>query len=255
MTTRATRTKSRQNAPMGSFARKSMPITWIPPPLNYKPRKQRVSYSVLTEQEKQRRKLDKYGSPQGFELFGAGIFSSPGSMSSSSVASSVASSIASSIGTWNSSQQMLTPPCTPPITPPITPPVEKTVEKKKRERKFKLHPEVPFKNKSEQRAYEEFMRVGYAKIFKNKTLFRHLERYRVRVHYHLKNKNKNKTDDNPDLAEKITETMKQDLSLIGQLYLQTIRYSNCEAEKEKYRELLQRRCENEQLLIKWRMKN
>ena len=166
-----TRRNARQNAPMGSFARKSMPITWIPPPLDYKPRKQRISYSVLTEQEKQKRLLDKYS----FEMFGPGVFSSPEK---------------STIGT-------LTPPQTPSqqqITPPQTP--------------------TPLT--TEQRA-----------VISGKK---------------------------PDLARKITKTMQQDMSLIGQLYLQTIRHSKSEKERKRYRELLQRRCEDEQLFIKWRLK-
>lgn len=223
---------------MGSFARKSMPITYICPPLQYKPRKLRVSYSVLTEQEKQRRVLDKYSSPQGFCLFSAGIFSSPGSMSSSS-------NVASSIGTWNSSQQHL--------TPPVEEPVEEPVEKKRKT--FEIHPDVPLKE-NEKQAYEQFKRVGYGKIQKNKTLFKLLERYRLRVYYYLKTKkSKKKSPDKRDLAQKITKTMQKDLSLIGQLYLQTIRYSKSETERERYKELLQLRCENEQLFIKWRMKN
>ena len=69
-----TRSHKRRNAEFGSFARKSMPnMTWIPPPLDYKPHLRKPRPGILTEAEIERRILDKYMSPV-FRLFGPGIF-------------------------------------------------------------------------------------------------------------------------------------------------------------------------------------
>ena len=69
-----TRSHKRRNAEFGSIARKSMPnMTWIPPPLDYKPHMRKPRPGVLTKAEIERRILDKYTSPV-FKLFGPGIF-------------------------------------------------------------------------------------------------------------------------------------------------------------------------------------